>query len=68
MPKKEPAKASRRVRERDALLKKALQNPGIEEFLQVYRDWEKVDRGLDAYRRATKEPSKVITTDNGNLR
>ena len=57
---------SSRELERSAMLKAALQRPGVREFMEVYRDWQKADSGLDVYRSATKEPLITKTTDHAN--
>ena len=38
------------------------------EAMEVYRDWQRADRGLDAYRAATKVRYITITTDRANAR
>ena len=50
------------------MLKAALARPGVREFMEVYRDWQKADRGLDAYRSATREPPITTTTDRTSVR
>lgn len=45
---------SRRERAHAAMLKAALARPGVREVMEVYRGWQEKDRGLDAYRSATK--------------
>ena len=55
---------SRRVREHAEMLKAALARPGVREALDVYRGWQEKDRGLDAYRSATKTPGHVTTTNS----
>ena len=57
-----------RVQQRDAMLETALARPGVREFMEVYQDWQKADRGLDAYRSATKEPLITTTTDRTSAR
>ena len=57
-----------RVQQRDAMLKAALARPGVREFMEVYQGWQKADRGLDAYRSATKEPLITTTTDRTSVR
>lgn len=63
-PKKRPQ--SKRERERAAMLEEALRRPGVREVMQVFDAWQRADRGLDAYRAATKETWTVITTDHAN--
>ena len=58
---------SSRESQRVALLNKALSRPGVREMMAVYRNWQLADRGLDAYREATKEPLITTTTDRANI-
>ena len=51
-----------------AMLKEALERPGVREMMTVYRDWRQADSGLDPYRAATKEPLIITTTDHANAR
>ena len=67
MDKKRTAK-NIRVQQREAMLKAALARPGVREFMEVYQDWQKADRGLDVYRSATKEPLITTTTDSTSAR
>ena len=55
---------SRREREHAAMLQEALARPGVREFMKVYGDWQEKDRGLDAYRAATKTPARTTTTNH----
>ena len=55
---------SRRERKHAEMLEAALARPGIREVMDVYRGWQEKDRGLDAYRSATKAPGRVITTNS----
>lgn len=50
------------------LLQEALARPGIRELMRVCKDWRRVDRGLDSYRAATREPHRITTTDHANQR
>ena len=59
---------SGREKKRAALLKEALDRPGVYEAMKVYRDWQRADRGLDAYRAATRERYVITTTDHANAR
>ena len=47
---------SKREQDRKTMLGAALARPGVREVMEVYRNWQKADSGLDAYRAATKEP------------
>ena len=55
---------SRREREHAEMLEAALARPGVREVMDVYRGWQEKDRGLDAYRSATKAPGHVTTTNS----
>ena len=57
---------SKRAQEHDAMLKEALARPGVREVMKVYGDWQQADKGLDAYRAASKEGRVVTTTDHAN--
>ena len=67
MPQHEP-EPSEREKKRAALLKEALDRPGVREAMKVFRDWQRADHGLDAYRIATKVPYITMTTDHANIR
>ena len=55
---------SGREREHGEMLEAALARPGVREVMDVHRGWQEKDRGLDAYRSATKAPGHVTTTDS----
>lgn len=55
---------SKREREHAEMLEAALARPGVREVMDVYRGWQEKDRGLDAYRSATKVPGHVTTTNS----
>ena len=55
---------SRREREHAEMLEAALARPGVREVMDVYRGWQEKDRGLDAYRSATKATGHVTTTNS----
>ena len=59
---------SDREKKSAALLKEALDRPGVREAMEVYREWQRADRGMDAYRAATKVPYITMTTDHANIR
>ena len=59
---------SDRASQHAAMLEEALERPGMREIMNVYRDWQRADRGLDSYRAATKEPLIIKTTDHANVR
>ena len=60
--------ASKREQEHAAMLKEALSRPGIREVMDVYNGWREKDRGLDAYRAATKTPARTTTTNHTRVR
>ena len=68
MTQRESEHPSDREKEHAALLKEALDRPGVREATKVYHDWQRADRGLDAYREATKERYIITTTDHANIR
>ena len=57
---------SRREREHAEMLEAALTRPGVRELMKVYGNWQEKDRGLDAYRLATKEARSIVTTNSSN--
>ena len=59
---------SKRERDRKAMLEVALARPGVREVMEVYRNWQEADSGLDAYRAATKEPRRTMTTNHANMK
>ena len=50
----------------DAMLQEALSRPGVREVMQVYENWRRTDRGLDTYRRATRQRVKTTTSDRSS--
>ena len=50
--------------EHAAMLDAALARPGVREVMDVYRGWQEKDRGLDAYRSATKAAGRVTTSNS----
>lgn len=58
--------SSRREQEHAELLERALARPGVREVMSVYDNWREKDRGLDAYRSATKRPGRTATTNSSN--
>ena len=55
-----------REREHAAMLEEALARPGVREVMQVYQNYQEIDKGLNSYRQATKYPEIVIATDHAN--
>ena len=60
--------ASKREQEHAAMLREALARPGVRDVMKVYDGWREKDRGLDAYRAATKTPSRTTTTNHTQAR
>lgn len=58
---------SDREREHAAMLETALARPGVREAMQVFGGWQEKDRCLDAYRAATKAPTRTTTTNSSNI-
>lgn len=59
-------RSSKRAAEHDAMLKEALARPGVREVMEVYGGWRQADKGLDAYRAASRRAGVVTTTDHAN--
>ena len=55
---------TRRELEHAAMLDAALARPGVREVMDVYRGWQEKDRGLDAYRSATKAPGRITNSNS----
>ena len=55
---------SKRAEEHAAMLKEALAHPGVREVMKVYGGWQQADKGLDAYRAASRRRGIVTTTDH----
>lgn len=49
-----------------ALLEDALSRPGVAEYMEVYKNWQECDRGLDSYREVIKSMQKTITINRPN--
>ena len=60
--------ASRREREHTEMLEAALARPDVREVMKLYGEWQEKDRGLDAYRSATTELGRIVTTNSSNTR
>ena len=46
-----------------AMLEEALRRPGVREMMRVYRNWQRADQGLDAYRTVTTGTPDTTTSD-----
>ena len=55
---------SGRRTEHAEMLDAALARPGVRAVMDVYCGWLEKDRGLDAYRLATKAAGRVTTTNS----
>lgn len=54
--------------EREALLQKALDRPGIPEVMRVYGLWQERDEWLNSYRIATRKSFVFTDTNRTNTR
>ena len=55
--------------EREALLQKALDRPGIQEVMKLYGSWKEQDKRMRPYRSAIKKRFfKITTTDRTSAR
>lgn len=61
-------KTSTLEQERAALLREALARPGVREVMRVYGLCQEQDKGLNAYRAATRKSFETITTNRTNAR
>lgn len=59
--------SSRREQEHKELLERALTRLGIRDVMRVYDNWREKDRGMDAYKAATKQSHRIATTDSSNI-
>jgi len=49
------------------LLKEAMKNPGVEEFMQIYENWLELDKTLHTIQKSMSPKKKITsstTTDN----
>lgn len=58
--KKKTEKQDSRSQSHEEMLKEAQSRPGVREMMEVFGHWQKADKGMDAYREATKK--RIITT------
>jgi hypothetical protein len=63
---KNESQQTERERERAAMVREALRRPGVREVMEVYGNWQRADKKLDAYRSATRSRRTTTTTDNTN--
>lgn len=59
--------SSKREREHEELLERALTRSDIRDVMRVYDNWRVKDRGMNAYRAATKQSHRTATTDSSNI-
>lgn len=57
---------SERQKRHVALLKEALSRPGVTEYMEVYQNWQRCDRGLAPYREAVKKMQNTTATNRAN--
>ena len=65
---KQKSVTSRREQDHAAMLEEALSRPGVREVMKIYNGWWEKDRGLDAYRAATKTPARTTRTNHTRVR
>ena len=61
-------RTNKRTRPADAktserLLKQAMKNPGVRDLVEVYENWQRVDRSAQAYREVMSPKSVVSSSD-----
>ena len=56
----------RRSQNHKTMIKEGLRKPGVREVMEVYRNWQHTDSGLNTFRSATKESFTISTTDHAN--
>ena len=55
-----------RAEAHEAMLQEALSRPGVREFMEVYQNWQEVDKNLNLYRQAIKPQTETTTSDHAN--
>ena len=50
----------------DALLKQAMERPGIREVMRVYEDWKRADEAMEPYRAAMRPVGTVTNRTNAS--
>ena len=58
--------SNRRVKSHKTMIKEGLRKPGVHEVMEVYRNWQQADSGLNSFRSATKASFTISTTDHAN--
>ena len=58
---------STREQEHAEMLTAAVARPGVREAMKVFHDWQRKDRGLDAYRAVMDRTEKTTTTNHANV-
>lgn len=66
--KKKTEKPSTRAQSYEEMLKEAQSRPGVREMMEVFGHWQKADKGMDAYREATRRRNITTTTTHTNTR
>ena len=61
-------RTSKKVRQSDVkagerLLKQAMKNPGVRDLVEVYENWQRLDRSAEGYRQVLAPKSIVSSSD-----
>lgn len=48
---------------REKLLKQAMKNPGVRDLVEVYENWQRMDRFAEGYRQVVAPKSVVSSSD-----
>jgi hypothetical protein len=51
------------VRAGERLLKQAMKNPGVRDLVEVYENWQRIDRSAQTYRQVLAPKSVVSSSD-----
>lgn len=55
---------SQRQRQRDELLRTAIERPGMREILRVYENWKHADRAMESHRAVVRGPGTIVNRAN----
>ena len=66
--KKKMEKPSTRAQSHEEMLKEAQSRPGVREMMEVFGYWQKADKGMDAYRAATRKRNITTTVPHTSTR
>jgi len=50
------------------LLKEAMKNPGVEEFMTIYENWLELDKKLQALQRSISPKKKITSSTTTDIR